>query len=123
MLAFARECAATEKWGGEVILMPLHAHDSLAGYAKRDGNTNYWKNPRIWPEIQATLDKFFSINPDAVGWHHNYAWYAYHCEKWNEFSNQLMRFNRTNYAYFDGQESFERMVKNAQEKAAKPIGN
>jgi hypothetical protein len=121
MLAFARECATSEKWGGEVPLLPLYAHDSLAGYAKRDGNTNYWKQSTVWPEIKSTLDRFFARNPDAVGWRHNYAWYAYHCGQWDDFNRQLPLFTfGTNYNYFGGRDTFERMVQHARTRASQP---
>jgi len=120
MLAFARECAATEKWGGNVPLLALDAHDTLAAYAKREGNTNYWRNPRVWPDLQSAFEKFFSLNPNAAGWRHNYAWYAYSCERWDDFNKQLTLFGTTNYTYFGGREAFEHMVKTAREKSAKP---
>jgi hypothetical protein len=118
MLQFARECATSEKWGGEVLLMPLKAHETLAGYAKRDGDTNYWKNPSIWREIKGALDRYYERHPDDASWRHNYAWHAYNAEEWNEFNKQLRFFTTgTNYQYFGGQETFERMVKNGRQRA------
>lgn len=114
MLAFARECAASEKWGGNVPLLALDAHDTLAAYAKREGNTNYWKNTRVWSDLQSAFEKFFSLNTNAVGWRHNYAHYAYQCEQWSDFNKQLPLFTwGTNYDYFGGRTTFDQMVQNA----------
>lgn len=119
MLKFARECAASEDWGGEVLLMPLHAHKSLAGYAKRDGNTNYWKSPAIWREIKGALDRYYSRYPDDVSWRHNYAMHAYWAEDWNEFNKQVTLFaTGTNYDYFGGRDAFEQMTQNSRQRAA-----
>jgi len=119
MLKFARECAASEDWGSEVLLMPLHAHESLAGYAKREGNTNYWKSPAIWREIKSALDRYYSRYPDDVSWRHNYAMHAYRAEDWNEFNKQVVLFVAgTNFDYFGGRDAFERMAQNAHQRAA-----
>lgn len=119
MLAFARECAASDTWGGEVLLMPLHAHKTLAGYAKRDGDTNYWKSPKIWREIKGALDRYYERYPTDASWRHNYAWHAYQAEDWNEFNKQLTLFTTgTNHQYFGGQQTFERMVENGRQRAS-----
>lgn len=119
MLQFARECASSDIWGGEVLLMPLHAHETIAGYAKREGDTNYWKNPRIWREIKGALDRYYSRYPEDVSWRHNYAMHAYRAEDWEEFNRQLRLFSTgTNFDYFGGRETFERMVENGRQHAA-----
>ena len=124
MLEFARECAASKEWAGEVLLMPLFAHDTLSSYAKRDGDTNYWKRPVVWAEIKSTLDQFFTRYPDATGWRHNYAWYAYYAGRWDEFNRQISLFSTgTNYQTFGGREAFDLMVKTAQDRASKTARN
>lgn len=120
MLVFGRECVASDKWGGNIPLILMDAHRSLAGYAKREGNTNYWQMPGVWRDLKSAFDKFFALNPDAVGWHHNYAWYAYYCGEWDEFNKRLPLLGSINYSYFGGQETFERMVANARERGSKP---
>jgi hypothetical protein len=118
MLAFGRTCVDSPQWGGDVPLILVEAHTSLAGYAQQSGNTNYYKNPNVWADIQLAYEKFFTMNPKAVQPRQNYAWYAYACEKWDDFNKQLPLLGHTNYAFFGGQESFARMVTLAQEKGA-----
>ena len=120
MIAFGRECVASEKWGGRVPLTLVDAHVSLAGYAKAVGNTNYWQQPQVWTDIRAAFEKFFALNPDGTGWRHNYAYHAFACDQWDAFNQQIALFGGyTNYSYFGGQDSFERMVSLSQAKAAK----
>lgn len=119
MLSFGRECVASEEWGGDVPRILMRAHDSLAAYALYNGQTNYWKSPSVWRDIKSSLDKFFTLNPKAVGWHHNYVWYAYHCEQWDEFNNRLPLLGPINYSYFGGKETFELMLSNARERESK----
>jgi hypothetical protein len=111
MLAFARECTASEKWGGNVPLLAIDAHYTLGTYAEKQGNTNYWKNPRVWSDLQSAFEKFFTLNTNAVGWRHTYANYAYKCEQWGDFNKQLPLFTwGTNYDYFGGRATFDQMV-------------
>ena len=91
----------------------------LAGYAKREGDINYWKNPVVWREIKSTLDRFLERHPNEHGWSRNYAWYAYHGERRDDFNRQLPLFvTGTDYTYFGGKETFDRMVENARERSA-----
>jgi hypothetical protein len=118
MLAFARECVASKTWGGNIPLITLDAHTSLAKYDSDAAGTNYWKQPIVWRDIQSAFEKFFSLNPNAIGWRHDYAKYAYQCEQWDVFKKQIKFFQGTNYYYFGGRENFDRMVSNADRKTA-----
>jgi hypothetical protein len=118
MLAFGRECVESTRWGGTVPLTLVDAHYSLAAQANENGNTNYYKNPQVWTDIQSAYEKYFTLNPNDAYRRRNYAWYAYACEQWNVFNKQLPLMGQTNFAFFGGKETFERMVKLAQEKTA-----
>jgi hypothetical protein len=123
MLEFGRQCVASTNWGGRVPLILMDAHVSLAAYAKREGNTNYWKEPEVWSDLRSAYEKFFALNPDAFSWRHDYARHAYWCEQWDTYSKQLKLFGPTNYSFFGGKESFEQMVKTAQDRAARAAAN
>ena len=115
MIAFGRECVANEKWTGTVPLILSDAHWEFARFLpEASDRTNYWKRPDVWLDVKASFDRFFEINPDAVGWHHNYAWYAFQCGQWKAFYSQLRQFGgNTNYAYFGGKIIFDQMLETA----------
>ena len=125
MLAFGRECVQNRQWGGRVPLVLLDAHvDIQRQYVEDAEKTNYWKQPEVWLDIKDAFDRFFEVNPDAIGWHHNCAWYAYQCGQWNEFNHQLSLFSAgTNYDYFGGKDKFDKMVGLAREHAGETQTN
>ena len=116
MLAFGRECVASEKWGGQVPLMLASAHETLCGYLPAMEQAAYWRQPGVWPDIQASYEKFFKLNPESARWHHNYARYAYWCEQWEELNKQLGLLGPVNYNFFGGREAYNTMVRKAKEQ-------
>jgi hypothetical protein len=118
MIVFGRECAHSKKWGGYVPLMLADAHDAAAGYLAEADRPAYWTSPEVWPDIKAAFEKFFWLNPNVIGRHHNYARYAYRCEQWDELNEQLAQLGPVNYGYFGGKEAFEKMVRLAKEHTA-----
>ena len=117
MLAFARECADSKEWGWSVPLILPEAHRRLAGYARATtGEGDYWGNPAVWKEIQPCYEKFFSRYGESVlGWHHDYAWFAYQCRQWEVLSIELKRLGPVNYDYFGGRDRFEKMKREAEQ--------
>jgi tetratricopeptide (TPR) repeat protein len=119
MLDFGRECVASEAWGGEVPLILTKAHDELAKTLNPDDRIEYWKDPEVWSDIKSAFEKFFELNPDASGWHHNYARYAYWAEQWDELNRQLPLLGEINYEFFGGKDEFDKMVRLTQAHASK----
>ena len=120
MLRFGRECVASEKWNGSVPLVLVDAHETLATYARRTGETNYWKRAEVWPDLKSSFEKFFTLDPEASSWRHNYARYAYWCGQWESLNEQIKLLGEVNYDYFGGRAEFDKMVKLAAEHARKP---
>lgn len=110
LLAFGRECARSTAWGGRIPLILVDTHEALANTLQRGERPAYWKNPSVWPDLKSAYDKFFALNPDAVGWHHNYARHAYWSEQWATLEQQLKLFGPTNYDFFGGRAEFEKMT-------------
>ncbi len=110
MLRFGRECVDSETWIGYVPLVLREAHDSLAIYVEKDKRSAYWKQPEVWPDLKASFEKFFQLNPDATRWRHNYARYAYWCEQWDDLNEQLKLLGEINYEFFGGPDEFEKMA-------------
>ena len=118
-LEFSRECVRNTNWFGEVPLVLANTHGSLAAWYHLAESPDYWQRPQVWPDIQASYERFFQLNPYAVGYRHNYARDAYLCGHYAEFLAQVKFFNNTNFAYFGGPEKFRQMLTNATAAAAK----
>ncbi len=119
MVAFGRHCAESDKWGGTVPLILSDAHEM---YNRFDGppDGSYWKRTDVWPDIKASFEKFFELNPKAHSWRHNYARYAWWCEQWDGLKEQLdLMGENINYEYFGGRTAFGEMVKQCQEHQTK----
>ena len=119
MLEFAAECLNSEKWGGHVPLIVLDAHDQIAGTLGPDARADYWMRAEVWTDIHQAFEKFFRLNPDAKGWHHNYALYAYRAQQWDELNKQIALLGPVNYDYFGGKEKFDEMARQARDHAVK----
>lgn len=118
MLEFGRQCVQSDKWGGNVPLILADAHEQLARYIRDPpAKSAYWKQPDVWPDIKASFEKFFRLNPAEIGWRHNYARAAYTCEQWKDLNEQLKLLGPVNYAFFGGSDEFDKMVRLAKEHA------
>lgn len=119
MLEFGHECVASKKWGGHVPLILRDAHESLARYLPKEQQAAYWERPEVWKDLKSAFDKFFELNPQEVGWHHNYALYAYRARQWDELNRQILLLGPINYEFFGGKAAFDEMVRQAKTHAGK----
>jgi hypothetical protein len=121
MLEFGRECVTNQAWGGHIPLILLDAHKSIQSqYVDGLEKTNYWKQPEVWTDLKSAFDRFFELNPDAIGWYQDYAWYAYQAEQWDTLNKIIPKLGPINYSYFGGTNEFNKMVQLAKENAGKP---
>lgn len=121
MIAFGKQCASFEKWGGTVPLILSDAHREYWLYLEDAAvKQTYWNRPDVWPEIQMSFERFFQVNSNATGWYHNYAWHAYKCEQWEKLNELVPKLGRVNFDYFGGKDEYDKMVRRAREKAANP---
>lgn len=115
MIAFGRECVASDKFGGTVPLILSDAHYSYMNSVVRADS--YWLEPDVWPDIKLSFERFFELNPKAVSWRHNYARYAYWCRQADVLRDQIaLMGDEINYDYFGGREKYDEMVKFAMDK-------
>ncbi|HEY2081235.1 MAG TPA: hypothetical protein VGI88_00515 [Verrucomicrobiae bacterium] len=112
-LAFGRECVQNTKWGGQVPLTLVDAHISIDSRNEGQAQMDYWKQPEVWADIQAAYDRYFELNPDDIGYYHNYVWYAYQAEQWAKLNELIPKLGPVNYNYFGGKEAFDQMVEAA----------
>ena len=118
MLAFGKECVDSTAWGGRVPLILADAHEALAYYVPKAERADYWKQPQVWPDVRASYEKFFLLNPEALGWRHNYARVAYWCEAWKDLNKQIPLLGEVNEEFFGGPAEFQKMVRLAKEHGA-----
>jgi hypothetical protein len=109
-LAFGRECMHSAKWGGRVPLVLVDAHDSVNSRIEKARQAEYWKQPEVWADLQAAYDRFFELNPNAIGYYHNYARFAYQAEQWDKLNELIPKLGPINYEFFGGKQQFDKMV-------------
>jgi hypothetical protein len=118
MIAFGRECASNMDWGGTVPLTLVTAHLQIWQLMPdSEEKSNYWKQSEVWVDVKSAYDRFFDLNPTAVGYYHDYALYAYRAERWDVLNELIPKLEPVNYAFFGGRDAYDRMVQQAQEHA------
>jgi hypothetical protein len=106
--------------GGHIPLIMLDAHVDIRNqFVDASEKTNYWKRAEVWQDLKAAFDRFFELNPEEIGWYHNYAWYAYKAEDWATLNAIIPRLGPVNYDYFGSKNEFDKMVALAKEHAGK----
>jgi Domain of unknown function (DUF4034) len=122
MIAFGRECVASTNWGGYVPIILVDAHTDYNTFSENsdEEKQDYWKQPDVWPDIKASYDRFFELNPNATDIYKNYAWYAYHAEQWDAFIELAPKVRSADYSFFGGTDEFEKMIQIAKDNAGKP---
>ena len=110
MLAFGHECADSEAWGGSVPLILAEAHSRIATYHQKAGGKDYFHSSKVWKDIKMCFEKFFARYPDAIGWRHNYARYAYRCQQWEALRTQIGLMGPINYKFFGGRDAYDEML-------------
>ena len=116
MLQFGRECATNVQWGGNVPMVILDAHYFIElEWTGKSEQTNYWKQPEVWADLNKGYQRFFEVNPDTTSRYYQYAWYAYKCEQWTKFIELIPKLGPISYDYFGGKDEFDKMVQLANE--------
>ena len=117
VIAFGRECVTNTAYRGRVPLVNREVHRGLAVIHRMNGKgeeEDYWREPGVWPDVKATFDRFFEVNPDNVSSRYDYALLAYHARAWNDLRAQIKLLPEPiDYEYFGGKESFQQMLTEA----------
>ncbi len=112
-LQVARDILKSDDFKGNCPLHLYHLHESLARYFG-DRRPEYWLEPHVWPDIKAAFERYFSLHETDNGWRHSYILCAYRCRQWATVNEELGKLDYVNYAYFGGEEEFNRMKAEAQ---------
>jgi hypothetical protein len=117
LLAFGRQCVASTNWGGRVPLILADAHSQFASTLSGTDWQDYWAQPDVWPDIQASYERYAQCAPDATSFRYPYALYAFRCRQWQAFNDQLKIIRQNDPAinanYFGGAEAFSNMLAQA----------
>lgn len=117
MINFGRECLTNTAWRGNVPLILYQSHRLLATWheqSKQGKAQEYWLLPNVWPDVKASFERYFELNPTNVGWRHDYAKAAYECRQWADLRAQIKLFGPINFEFFGGKEAYEKMVREAE---------
>ena len=117
--AFGRECVESKEWKGRVPLMLWEVHRMLANDPAAGLKDAHWKQPGVWADVRDSFERFFELNPKAIGWRHDYALHAYKCAQFDKFLDLLPQMGWVNYPYFGGQQRFAEMVADAERKTGR----
>ena len=88
----------------------LDARIGIANKHDTSEQANYWKQPEVWSDIPSSFDRFFELNPNAIGKYHTYALYAYKAEQWDKLNEIIPKLGTVHYEYFGGKAEFDKMV-------------
>ena len=123
MVAFGRQCVASNNWGGRVPLVLADAHYYCAQKLEKDQRADYWHQPDVWPDMQSAYERFFELNEDASSFRYSYAYYAYACGQYREFNAQMKlirdKDGKIDTAFFGGEDAFGKMMERASEGVPK----
>jgi hypothetical protein len=115
---FAYECIESTTWGGNVPLIMVDLHRDNAPECC-DERKEYFARPDVWKDLHAAFQKYFKNPNAAVGWHHDYFYYAHAAGQWDIAKEQLQLMgNKINYDYFGGKLDFDAMVEEVRKHTA-----
>jgi hypothetical protein len=121
-IAFGRECVKSTEWKGRVPLILWQAHTMLADDRASGLKDAHWTRPGVWADVRDSFERFFELNPQATGWRHNYALYAFKCGAFDQFLDLVPQLGRIHHAFFGGETRFQEMIAEAEQKTGRKSG-
>jgi len=92
MVAFGRECLATQNWWGP---LPTILTDAHAQAAKESPDPKaYYTRPGVWDDVSAVYKSFLEAYPDsprATSYRNRLAKWACDCQQWDEAVRQFQK--------------------------------
>jgi hypothetical protein len=71
MIAFGRECLATQNWSGKIPLALLMVHQTIA--QETGAGVKHYKDPAVWKDVQDVLDGMLKFDPNDMVSHNTLA--------------------------------------------------
>jgi hypothetical protein len=116
MIEFGRECVASTKWGGRAPLILCDAYETIVRtYVPLNQRPLFWKDSKVWSDIESAIEKYAALNPQDNTWHEAYALYAYRAERWDELNRQLPLQGPIHYERFNGRDAYDKMLRLAKQ--------
>jgi hypothetical protein len=118
MLSFGHECVQNTKWSGQVPLILASARNTIGSdYIDPSEQSNYWKMPEVWADINSSYQRYFELNPDQTNtyFYQKYALYAYRCEQWNTLNELIPKIGSRDHTLFATDDEFDKMLEVAKE--------
>jgi len=132
MLAFGRECLATENWNARLPFVLTDAHFVLARYPRdQEGKIDlksdkyseqpkveYYQRPGVWEDVKAVYEPYLKQFPKAVNDRSMFAKLACWCGRWDEARRQfLILGEKPSLTAFGGREEYDRLRAEAARRA------
>lgn len=113
VLEFGRRCVTHPRWNGQVPLALMRARELISYDEPKEDRAAYWRRKEVWSDVRRSFERFFELNPKDVSWRHNYAWFAWRAQDWDELNRQIPLLGEINYSYFGGKDQYDRMLAEA----------
>ena len=122
VLEFGRQCLTEPGAAGRPRLTLVDIHEELERCSRTSAKVDlaYFREPGVWREIRSSFEAFFKDQPEAVGWHHNFALHAWRAQDWALLNAEIPKLgSKINFKYFGGQDAYEQMLADAAAHAAR----
>ncbi|MBX3734410.1 MAG: hypothetical protein KF791_17680 [Verrucomicrobiae bacterium] len=122
VLEFGRQCLTEPGAAGRPRLTLVDIHEELERCSRTSAKVDlaYFREPVVWREIRSSFEAFFKDQPEAVGWHHNFALHAWRAQDWAVLNAEIPKLgSKINFKYFGGQDAYEQMLADAAAHAAR----
>ena len=117
VIEFGQNCVTNPAFRGRIPLLNYEIHGALAEIYVGNGKgteEDYWREPGVWPDVKATFERFFELNPENNFWRYDYAMSAHRSGAWKDFHTQVKLLKEPiDYERFGGKPSFDRMLTEA----------
>ncbi|MBA4149987.1 MAG: hypothetical protein H0X66_17885 [Verrucomicrobia bacterium] len=111
MIKFAREAMYVTNADAKVMLLPVTAVEDILQYVPVEKRAEFWLRSGLFKDIQPAYERFLKRYPDASGWRHKYAVYAYKCQQWKVLKQQLDLIPKIDPEALGGAEEYRKMQK------------
>jgi hypothetical protein len=129
LLAFGRECLATQNWEGRVPFVLVDIHLALSRYPRGERKTwlsepdpAYMAAPEVWEDLRSVYATYLARYPKAVYDRSMFAKTACWSGQWEEARRQFQELGEyPALTAFSNRDHFLRLRREATEKAANPL--
>jgi hypothetical protein len=122
MVAFGRECMATQNWWGPLPTILVDAHNQVG--KERGDSRAYLARPEVWADLKEVYGSFLDAFPESprAPWYRNrLAKWACDARRWPDADKLLRAIQEPDLYVFRSQAVFDYYRKKAARKATEPV--